>query len=91
MPDHILRLGPANLGLECALRWDFSVSMPLQSSVSVEAPAAGITVAPPTITASRSVRFEFKGPDETAFFQCQLYGSTSADGNYTTCASPGYT
>lgn len=60
----------------------------LQISVSVASPGAMIVNMPSQLTRNGTAEFSFDGDDGTASFQCQLYGSSSADGNYTDCTSP---
>ena len=62
--------------------------MILQTTVSVSAPTSSITDAPGKLIANATVQFGFNGAAGTASFECQLSGSTSADGNYTSCTSP---
>ncbi len=58
--------------------------------MSVPSPAATILTSPPTPTNNNTAQFTFTGAAGTVSYQCQLYGSTTADGNYTACTSPKY-
>lgn len=60
----------------------------VQSTVNVDPPVASVTAAPATPLPSRTASFSFSGSEGTDSFQCQLYGSAVADGNYTACTSP---
>lgn len=71
------------------LRFGYKVAL-LQTTVSVAAPASTITDAPDQLTAASTIQFRFTGASGTASFECQLYGSSSSDGNYTACTSPQY-